>query len=330
MLRIIGDLCFSDGYFDRGIGVGSKLKSGENPLGLLPRQKEDFWIGNFECVCSNAKETGEHFIINPDHLKHLAHCDLYGVANNHVMQHGAAAYREMLRYFESKNILYAGSDDRRAVRFQHQGKNVGLIAFSQRPDNFTSAPLYWHLPEIKEIETEIEKLNDCDYRIAFIHWGYEFIDYPNIDQKMLAHWLVDKGIDLVVGMHPHVMQGFEIYKGRHIFYSLGNCVFNMAWKPTKYGLTLNVDLSDKPIVGFEYLYLDNYFPRKEQLVPERYSMEHLNKLISINEENEKYFSKAHQRYLLYRKVNRRNILRNFLKIKPKASFDILKSFIAKS
>ena len=328
MLRIFGDMDLSDGYFDRGIGVGSKLKNGEDPLGLLSRDDNDFWIGNFECVCSNVKETGVPFIINPEHLQHFRHCNLYGVANNHVMQHGDSAYRELLKYLDSENILYAGSDERRSVRFQHHGKNIGLIAFSQRPDNFTSSPLYWHLPELIEIEDEIKKLSPCDYRIAFIHWGYEFINYPNIDQKALAHWLVDKGIDLVVGMHPHVMQGTEIYRGKHIFYSLGNCVFNMPWEPTKYGLTLNVDLEGEPKVDYEYVKINNCFPQKVQNVPEKYSMKYLNFLLTINEENEKYFSKAHLCYLQYRKVNRKDILFNFLKIGPKASFDIIRNFIA--
>lgn len=114
-----------------------------------------------------------------------------------------------------------------------------------RPDNFTKAPLYWHLPELSDIEDEIKKLRNCDFKIAYVHWGYEFINKPNIEQRQMAHWLVDIGIDIVIGMHPHVAQGSEIYKNKHIFYSLGNSVFNMSWEPTKYGLLVNVDLSEK-------------------------------------------------------------------------------------
>lgn len=329
MLRIFGDIDLSDGYFDRGIGVGAKLKRGQNPFEAIPRDKDDFWIGNFECVCSNEKETGVPFIINPEHFQDFPHLNLYGVANNHVMQHGDFAYSEMLNYFDSKNILYAGTHNRRSVKFYHQRKKVGLLAFSQRPDNFTDAPLYWHLPEMSDIEGEISKISDCDYKIAFLHWGYEFINYPNVEQKQLAHWMVDKGIDIVVGMHPHVMQGYEIYKGKYIFYSLGNCVFNMPWDPTKYGLTLKIDLSAEPRVEYEYILLESYFPRIVNDVPEKYSVEYLNSLLKINEDNEKYFAKAYKSYLEYRKVNRRDILCNFMKIGPKASCQIIKNFFKK-
>ena len=143
--------------------------------------------------------------------------DLFGVANNHVMQYGNEAYREMLHYLDRNNILYVGCNKRRSVRFEHQGKKIGILAFSQRPDNFTHFPLYWSLPEYKEIEMEIESLSDCDFNIAYIHWGNEFINYPYNDQKQFAHFLIDSGIDLIIGMHPHVMQGFEIYNGKHIF-----------------------------------------------------------------------------------------------------------------
>lgn len=329
MIKIFGDMELSDGYFDAGIGVGSKLRNGINPFASIVRGKDDFWIGNFECVCSTAKNTGTPFIINPVHLNNFHHCDLYGVANNHVMQHGHDAYQEMLDYLDEHQIPYVGSYNRRSTTFQHQNKQIGIIAFSQRPDNFTDSPLYWHLPEYSEIEEEITKLSDCDYKIAFIHWGYEFINYPNIDQKLLGHWLVDQGIDLVIGMHPHVTQGYEVYKGKHIFYSLGNCIFNMPWEPTKYGLSVSVNLKEEPKVNFEYLQLNGYFPKIVDKVPEKYSMAYLNSLLDINEENEKYFAKAKKCYLEYRKINRKDILRNFLKISPKASLEIIHNFISK-
>lgn len=53
------------------------------------------------------------------------------------------------------------------------------MAFSLRPDNFSSSPAYWHIPEYCDIEAEIEKLDDCDFIMGYIHWGYEFMNYPN-------------------------------------------------------------------------------------------------------------------------------------------------------
>lgn len=225
MLKIVGDIHLADGFFDIGFGVGSSIKKGVDPFAKLKRSENDFWIGNFESVCSDTSNKkgsyAKQFIISPDDISHIKHLDLYSIANNHVMQHGKKAYCEMLQYFESRSVQYVGSVDRKSTSFIHQGKKIGIIAFSQRPENFSKEPLYWLLPEYEDVNAELSKLSGCDYKIIFVHWGYEFINYPNIDQKAFAHYLIDKGADLIIGTHPHVLHGYEIYKGKHIFYSYG-------------------------------------------------------------------------------------------------------------
>lgn len=320
MIRIVGDCNYADGFFDMGFGTGSLIKNGADPFQYIKgKDNNDFWIGNFECVCSgvSGKEGVEakQFIISPEACNHINHLDFYGVANNHVMQHGAEAYCQMVNYIVDKSAKYAGTREKPTTIFEHQGKKVSVTVFNQRPENFTKPPLYWAMPEYDDIKAELKKYEDCDYRIVYAHWGIEFINYPYNDQKQFAHYLVDCGADLVIGMHPHVMQGFEVYKDKHIFYSLGNCVFNMPWEPTKYSLQVNVDLASNKIT-YKYLQIGkDYFPRYVDQVPEKYTMEFLNTLIDICEDNEKYFANA-DRYLgLYRKANRRNIVKNVWKLK---------------
>lgn len=329
MLKIIGDINFCDGYFDLGIGTGTAIANGQDPFIHLDIKLEDFWIGNFECVCARSNDKYEPFVISPNALKHVKHLGLYGISNNHVMQHGKGKYDEMTEYLSSNYINYAGSNERRSTTFRHQNKKVGFLSFSMRPDNFSKNPSYWHLPDLCEIKYEIERLSDCDYRIAFVHWGYEFINYPNIGQKQLAHWLVDSGIDLVAGMHPHVAQGIEVYNGKQIYYSLGNAVFNMPWEPTQYGLMINVDLGQKqPVVSTSYIHIgDDHFPAIVSSVPKEYSLEYLNSLLAINKEDEIYFSKARERYLSYRKANRMWILCNMFKLSSSARSYIISNFI---
>ena len=328
MLRIIGDINFSDGYFDRGIGIGSIIEQGENPFKWLTRKSDDFWIGNFECVASDSKAK-KSFLISPKVLDNVEHMDFYSIANNHVMQNGNEGYNDLIDFLEKKNIPYAGSLNKKSNIIEYQNKKIGILCFSQRPDNFTKSPLYWHLPEYQDIENEITKISIADFKIAYIHWGYEFINYPNIDQKKLAHWLIDKGIDLVIGTHPHVAQGFEKYKDKYIFYSLGNTVFNMPWEPTKYGLMVNVDLSkDKPDISPSYIFIGtDHFPKEVTEVPFQYSIDYLNSLLAIEDENEKYFSIAKERYLDYRKKNRKDILKNILRMSQSTRMDIFKDFI---
>lgn len=318
MLRIVGDCNFADGFFDMGFGTGSSIKKGANPFQYIKREDDqDFWIGNFECVCSEIsnKEGTEskQFIIAPEDSKSIKHLDFYGVANNHVMQHGAEAYQQMVGYIGSKGAQYAGTYDKPSTVFEHQGKKVSVTVFNQRPENFTKPPQYWAMPEYDEVKKELQA-QQTDYRIVYVHWGVEFINYPYNDQKQFAHFLVDCGADLIIGMHPHVMQGYEVYNGKYIFYSLGNCVFNMPWEPTKYSLQVNVDLETSD-VSYKYLHIgEDYFPRYVELVPEKYSMEYLNTLVGICEDDEKYFIKAQKALNEYRKANKREIIKNVRKL----------------
>ena len=320
MLRIVGDCNFADGFFDMGFGTGTLIKNGSDPFQYIKgNTKDDLWIGNFECVCSgvSAKEGTEarQFIIAPDACDHVNHLDLYGVANNHVMQHGSEAYRQMVGYIGGKGVQYAGTQEKPSTVFEHQGKKVAITAFNQRPENFTKPPLYWAMPEYEDVRTELKKYEDCDYKIVYVHWGIEFINYPYNDQKQFAHFLIDCGVDLVIGMHPHVMQGYEVYRGKYIFYSLGNCVFNMPWEPTRYSLQVNVDLKTSE-VSYKYLHIGaDYFPRYVEQVPEKYTMGYLNTLIGICEDNEKYFAKADICLGQYRKANRKNIIKNIWRLK---------------
>ncbi len=334
MIRIVGDINFSDGYFDTGFGIGSAIKNGLDPFKNLNRKESDFWIGNFECVCSNISNKkgiyNKQFRIVPEYLSHIKHFDLYGVANNHVMQHGDEAYREMLKYFDNKNIKYVGSKNNKSKTFEHQGKKVGIISFSQRPDNFSENPLYWSLPEYKDIVYEVDKINTCDFRIAYIHWGNEFINYPYIDQRQFAHLLVDSGIDLIIGMHPHILQGLEIYKGKHIFYSLGNFVFNMPWEPTKYSIVVNLDLLNEVRITYDYIKIGkDYTPNYTELVPEKYQLKYLNTLINHSLENEFYYNHVFKNMKEYKKSNYLDIIDSILrfKLKPNYMVDILRDFV---
>ena len=331
MLRIVGDCNFADGFFDMGFGTGTSIKKGANPFQYIKEDSsQDYWIGNFECVCSDVSNKqgteAKQFIISPDDSKIIRHLNFYGVANNHVMQHGADAYRAIVNYHEKNGINYAGTKERRSSTFEHQGKKVSVTVFNQRPENFTRPPLYWAMPEYEEVKKELQ-VQQSDYRIVYVHWGVEFINYPYNDQKQFAHFLVDCGADLVIGMHPHVMQGFEVYKGKYIFYSLGNCVFNMPWEPTKYSLMVNVDLATNK-VSYQYLHIGkDYFPDCVESVPEKYTMEYLNKFLDICEDDEKYFVKAQKALNEFRKANRKEILRSIFKMNTSDLISMLIDFV---
>ena len=67
-----------------------------------------------------------------------------------------------------------------------------------------------------------------DYVVVYVHWGVEREEFPKDYQKELGRQYIDAGADLVIGSHPHVLQGIEYYKGKPIVYSLGNFVFGSS------------------------------------------------------------------------------------------------------
>ena len=232
------------------------------------------------------------------------------------MQHGAKAYQRTFDYLTSCGCLCFGSNAQKSQVFDNQGRKVSITGFSQRIDAFSEKPCYWHNPEYKEIEQEIRQLPEDAFKIVFVHWGNEFINRPSSQQKRFAHWLVDVGFDMVIGMHPHVLQGYEQYQGKYIFYSLGNFVFDMPWEPTKYGAIVSVDLTKETIVpNVEYVRINDEFAPQiidEQDVPKEFRFDYLNKQLVKEDNSEEYHAEISRCYKQYRKANHKDIAQKML------------------
>ncbi len=328
MLKLVGDVCFTDNHFDVGFGVGSVIKAGFNPFARIEKKGCDLWIGNFESVVSNATIYSDYhrecFRIDPKYLEQCAFFDYFGVANNHAMEHGPDAYDQMCSFLGSMSKGVFGSNNNRSVKFTHQGKRVSITGFSLRDEEGAYKPSYWQYPECSELLDECQNI-DADYKIAYIHWGVEFINHPSVEQVRLAHWLIDVGYDLVIGMHPHILQGFEVYKGKHIFYSLGNFVFNMAYEPTKYSAIVNVDVQTGE-VSYNYVKIGpDYAPAliMAKDVPFEYSFDHLNTLVYKFQNTERYIQEASNGLKNYRKSHHKAFIRNICRY----DFRILKSIV---
>ena len=334
MLFFTGDINLTDWDFNFGFGIGSRIGQGFNPFLKIERTKTDLWVGNFEGVASDATEkegmASKVFRVTPGSLKSLSHFNIYGFANNHAMQHGKEAYRQTVKSLESYGCKVFGENDNRSIVIEHQGKKVSLTGCCLRVDEFTDNPSYWYNPEYCEITKEIEKLPVDAYKVLFVHWGNEYINRPSSQQKRFAHWLIDAGFDLIIGMHPHVLQGYEDYKGRRIYYSLGNFVFDMAWEPCRYGAIVGVDLSgEKPRFHTEYVYIDETCaPRvvPESEVPDKYCFDFLNKQLYIEENSEQYHSEINRQYKDYSKANRKYVLGNILR-HPGFGVNVVRDFI---
>ena len=120
------------------------------------------------------------------------------------------------------------------TRLQKNGKKIGFLgasrvfptggwaAGSSHPGMFSAYDTASVVQEIQKVKKE------CDYLVVYVHWGIERNTQPEAYQREMGHQYIDAGADLVVGSHPHVLQGIELYHGKWILYSLGNFVFGSS------------------------------------------------------------------------------------------------------
>jgi len=143
------------------------------------------------------------------------------VANNHSYDYQEAGFLETLATLEEAGIGYFGHG---YVHYATvRGIRVALLGFNQL-GNRATGPGLAQLTKLVVSAVE-EHRSTHDLVIVSFHWGKEYEFLPTPDQITLGHRTIDAGADLVIGHHPHVVQGIETYGGKHIVYSLGNFVY---------------------------------------------------------------------------------------------------------
>lgn len=173
------------------------------------------------------------------------------LANNHMMDFGPEALRETLETLDKEGILHTGAGmNLEAARMpavvEIKGQKVAFLAYGKIfPDSF-----YAHQNKagiapgsVALVEADVKKAKEtAQYVVVSYHWGAELVKTPRDYQRNLAHATIDAGADLVIGHHPHILQGLELYKGRVIAYSLGNFAFGSLTKTPLSGGILTVTL----------------------------------------------------------------------------------------
>jgi hypothetical protein len=334
MIFFTGDINLTDWIFNVGFGIGTNIGRGLDPFKYLERKEDDVWVGNFEGVASNVSACkgiyANAFRVEPETLTGLHHMDYYGFANNHAMEHGGEAYRETVRALEIYGSQVFGTKDKKSIIIEHQGKKISLTGMCLRIEATKDEPLYWHNPEYNEIKQELDGLPNDAFKVLYVHWGNEYINRPSAAQKKFAHWLIDSGFKFIIGMHPHVLQGYEDYNGGRIYYSLGNCVFDMPSEQCKIGALVGVDFKNgQPTYTEKYLKIDNdCCPHmvEEREIPTQWHFDYLNDRLKIDDNSEEYHQEMNKGYLVYRNANRKKLMASAFK-HPGFFFDILKDFI---
>ena len=225
-------------------------------------QAADFFMTNEEFPFSTrgtpAPDKQFTFRVHPEKVKLMQEMgiDLVTLANNHALDYGRDAMLDTIDTLDHAGIRHVGAgknlaEARKPDVVELNGRTFAFIGATRvYPEadwaaGTDSAGMFSAYDGGAQLAEEVKAAKQqADYVIAYVHWGIEREETPNEVQKSIAHRLVDAGADLVVGAHPHVLQGIEYYQGVPIAYSLGNFVFGSSIPSTA---LLQADVDDEGI-----------------------------------------------------------------------------------
>ena len=192
-------------------------------------EEDDLTIVNMEgTLTEETTRVDKQFAFkgDPEYVKILtsSSVEAANVANNHSHDYGEKSFQDTVQTLEENGIKTFGYDD--VAVLEVKGIRVGMFGIYELDD---------HLERIPQVKQDIAKLKDqnVDIIVAVFHWSNELVTVPDENQVTLAHLAIDEGADVVVGHHPHVVQGIDEYKGKMIAYSLGNFCFGGNTHPTE-------------------------------------------------------------------------------------------------
>jgi len=230
---------------------------------LLAKLDKDFFFG-YDFVTANLEgpstDGGNHyppqggidFAFDPSHVAELKNYgfNFFNLANNHYSDQGQKGIQETEKNLTDMQIYFSGCQDRvindcTSNIVTANGYKIGFAGFSMVYGGF----------EMSKAKAAIIKLKEnSDLVVVNIHWGTEYTHQFGNTQRNTAYDLIDNGADLIIGHHPHVVQGMEIYKNKPIFYSLGNFIFDQYFSAdTQEGLAVSLNLTLKPQKKYEII-----------------------------------------------------------------------------
>lgn len=226
-------------------------------------QAADVAVVNLETPLGGKPYSGYPAFCAPDEFAvalQKAGFDFFLLANNHCIDRGARGLVRTIRVLDSLDIRHTGTfldqdhrlrtypmllrkNDFRIIMLNYTYETNGIRVGSPRIVNYIDKEIM-----VADI-AEAQRFNP-DFIIANMHWGIEYKQTPSREQRELADWLVEQGVDLVIGNHPHVVQPMELRRGtaaadRLIVYSLGNFISNMSKENTDGGVMVKVVLCRK-------------------------------------------------------------------------------------
>ena len=263
-VAVVGDVML-------GRRVGRALAAeGNFAAALEPTRRRlaasDITAGNLESTLSTAgapRQGGNSFAADPRVLAGLrrAGFDVLSLANNHTGDFGLRALIDTVDRVAAARIAPVGAGRnlnraRQPAVVERNGIKFGFLAFNaigETPAAGRDSPgaVRIRMPprtgplnetDLRAMQAAVRRLNaKADVVVVLPHWGDQYTNRPVPEQRRVARALIDAGADLIVGGHPHWVQGIELYRDRLIAHSLGNYVFDMDFsRPTREGVILEL------------------------------------------------------------------------------------------
>lgn len=218
--------------------------------------RADLFVVNLECPFT---ERGEkipknfNFRAKPELVAALVAggVDVVSLANNHMIDYGPEGLFDTLSTLDTHGIVHFGagrtlSEARVPAVVEKKGVTIAFLGYFFLGDRNIEPAQVIATPEqpgvaghfsdtaalVAMVDADIKAAKrSADHVIPFFHWGRESKGQPEPYQLEVAHKAIESGASAVLGSHPHVLQGMELYQGAPIVYSLGNFVFGGNWDP---------------------------------------------------------------------------------------------------
>ncbi len=252
----------------------------------------DLAIGNLEVTLAGPPYKGYPQFSSPDALAieaQKAGFDVFVTANNHALDRGYKGMERTKRVLDSLGIVHAGiymdSTDRDArypLIVEKKGVRLALLNYTYGTNGLKVKPPYIiNRIDRAQIKADVEKAEsvDPDYIVCVIHWGKEYERDENVKQQEMARFILDCGVDAIIGSHPHVVQpikllgcGNDTIRKCPVVYSMGNFVSNQRAQYKDGGIMAELHLSKKKgVVEFDSISYMPYWVYREPVAEEKYT-----------------------------------------------------------
>jgi len=213
---------------------------------------------NFETVLGGKPYTGYPTFSSPDEFASAlknAGFDVFFLANNHAMDGGQKGLERTIDVLDSLQIKHTGtfkSPHERTLRYPlmliKNGIRIALLNYTYKTNGIpVKNPSIVNFTDTFLIKKDIgtARRYKPDIIIANMHWGEEYLTYPTTEQRKMAQFLINNGVRMIIGHHPHVVEPVSVYRKEKepanvVYYSLGNFISNQQHPHTEGGMIAEI------------------------------------------------------------------------------------------